>query len=182
MHGKAFASNLTPWQRCVAKAKLAVGATGWVAVGGTTEKGREVLRVARAEYESLRQAGSASRGTIDRAKKSTKIKSKRGARSRPSKRGTRREVLGGRAVRTRGGLAAESLKTNARGCIVSKRKSEQAKRENVIPWAEALKQAKFELGLKGWVVPANGTALHKTALMHYRSRIASAAIQDAMPD
>ena len=77
------------------------------------------------------------------------------------------------------GLTAESLKTNARGCIVSKRKSEKAKRTNVTPWANALKQAKFELGLKGFVLPAKGTAVHARALMHYRSQIASAARQDA---
>ena len=181
MHGKAFASNLTPWLGCVAAAKSALGATGFIAVGGTSEMGREVLKLARAQYESLQQAGWTPGGTtevrarvrppkIDRVKKPMKIKSKCG---------TRAMVRAGHAFQTRGGLTAESLKTNARGCIVSKRKSEKAKRTNVTPWANALKQAKFELGLKGFVLPAKGTAVHARALMHYRSQIASAARQDA---
>merc|ERR1711933_95623 len=80
-------------------------------------------------------------------------------------------VLRGSKARTVGGLKKENLKKNKGGRIVSKAKSDRAKKayagSPLQKWAKACQQAKKELNLKGFVIvggkSAQGRALYAKA-------------------
>ena len=82
-----------------------------------------------------------------------------------SKIGTKAQVYRGTADKTSGGLTREDLKRNSSGNIVSKAKSSVAKSN---PWAEAVSQARKELGITGFVPVKTGSPLYKRAMYLYK--------------
>merc|ERR1712087_209072 len=86
-------------------------------------------------------------------------------------------VLRGTKVKTSGGLKKENLKKNSKGKIVSKARSERAKKayagSALQKWAKACQQARKELDLKGMVCvggkSAQGRALYAKAKAIYKA-------------
>jgi len=83
------------------------------------------------------------------------------------KRGSRRQVLSGTAMKTRGGLSATSLKKNKAGRIVSRKKSEQGKGR---AWPKAVQAARKRLGLEGFV-PVGGSSAEGQKLLSLARRM-----------
>merc|ERR1719301_492524 len=81
------------------------------------------------------------------------------------------QVFRGSKAKTSSGLIATDLIKNARGKIVSKKKSFYAKKRyatSLKDWTVALQKARKALGVTGFVVPKKGTALYKKAKELYR--------------
>merc|ERR1712151_594292 len=86
-------------------------------------------------------------------------------------------VLRGSKVKTSGGLKKENLKKNSSGRIVSKAKSDGAKKRYAgsafQKWTKAVQQARKELNLKGMVAvggkTAQGKALYAKAKAIYKA-------------
>jgi len=75
------------------------------------------------------------------------------------KTGTLREVFYGKKRFTRGGLTKKDLIINARGKVVSKKMSANAKKKNVkaMAWCSSVKQARKELKIVGFIKINRGT-------------------------
>merc|ERR1719375_1885234 len=72
-------------------------------------------------------------------------------------------VFRGTKEKTIGGLTKGDLIKNKYGKVVSKSKSEVAKKlkyKNIKPWIEAVAKARKALGLKGFVAVKKGTPLY----------------------
>merc|ERR1719433_1483403 len=85
-------------------------------------------------------------------------------------------VLRGSKEKTSGGLTKDSLMRNRYGKIVSKKKSAAAKRRyssTLKGWSDALRAARKELGISGFVAvngrTAQGKALYAKAKSFYRA-------------
>merc|ERR1711924_546950 len=86
-------------------------------------------------------------------------------------RGAKARVYNGKMAKTSGGLAKGDLKKNKLGKVVSKAKSEAAKKRwaksPLKAWSDAVKQARKALGLTGFVAirgkTAQGKALYAKA-------------------
>jgi hypothetical protein len=67
---------------------------------------------------------------------------------------TMKQVMAGRADKTRGGLTKDKIVKNAKGRVVSKRKSEQSKGQRSLAirrWSKAVQAARRELDIRGFV-------------------------------
>ena len=126
-----------------------------------------------------RRAKKARRATKarQRIKASKPRKAKRSARKvkrRTKKKiiGSKRRVWSGTAHCTRGGLTKKDLCVNKRGKIVSKRKFLLGKKafQGIKGWLKALKQARKELGLTGFVACRRGTEYYRVAMKYYRKQ------------
>merc|ERR1712020_347239 len=102
---------------------------------------------------------------MKKAMRSSKIAKGRGAKAR---------VFRGQKEKTSGGLTKSSLQKNKDGRIVSKKRSQQGKKnyKHVAKLANAVKQARKALGVKGFVPiggkSAKGQALLKKARSLYK--------------
>merc|ERR1712070_1147045 len=85
------------------------------------------------------------------------MKAMKGARKSTVARGVgaKARVFSGQKVKTSGGLDKSQLKKNKRGKVVSKAASENGKKRFVKnglkAWSDAVKQARKEMGLTGFV-------------------------------
>merc|ERR1711939_615325 len=86
-------------------------------------------------------------------------------------RGAMARVFSGQKAKTSGGLVKTNLRKNIRGKVVSKGRSDHAKKlfvkNGLKAWSEAVKKARKELGLSGFVAikgrSAQGKALYVKA-------------------
>merc|ERR1712084_154893 len=86
-------------------------------------------------------------------------------------------VLRGSKAKTQGGLKKENLKKNKGGKVVSKKRSDRAKKAYVgsalQKWGKAVQAAKKELNLKGFIIvggkSAQGRALYAKAKALYKA-------------
>merc|ERR1712083_1043525 len=87
--------------------------------------------------------------------------------------GSYRKVWNGTKMYTKGGLMKKDLMENKRGKIVSKKASMRAaKSGGISKWCSAMKQARKELGVTGFVTinrGAQGVALYKAAKAIYNA-------------
>jgi hypothetical protein len=97
----------------------------------------------------------------------TSRKKSRSSSHAERKRGSRRQVLSGKAKKTPGGLSATSLKKNKAGRIVSRKKSEQSKSR---AWPKAVQAARKRLGLQGFV-PVGGSSAEGQKLLSLARRM-----------
>jgi len=85
----------------------------------------------------------------------------------------RSQVLKGKKVRTSGGLKASDLRRNADGKIVSKKRSELAKKNfrksGLSKWFAAVKQARKQMGVKGFRPVGGNTQSGQALLKKVRS-------------
>merc|ERR1719486_145179 len=78
-------------------------------------------------------------------------------------------VFRGTKAKTATGLTKSDLIKNKYGKIVSKKKSQLAKKNNFIKgWTTAVQKARKALGLKGFVAIKKGSALYKKAKEFYQ--------------
>merc|ERR1719265_1286179 len=85
--------------------------------------------------------------------------------------GAKARVFSGKKVKTSGGLKKSDLKVNKNGKVVSKASSDRAKKmfekNGIKEWCMAVKKARKELGLTGFVAikgrTAQGKALYAQA-------------------
>ncbi|KAL9139047.1 Dinoflagellate/viral nucleoprotein (DVNP) [Amphidinium carterae] len=84
----------------------------------------------------------------------------------PKKVGKKASVFKGTKEKTSGGLTKSKLTKNKRGKVVSKAASAQGKKayNHIKKWAEALKKARKELGIKGFVPIGGKTKAGKDLL------------------
>merc|ERR1712098_553798 len=102
-----------------------------------------------------------------KAAKKKPTKKRRKAKKKPvSKRVARSRVWRGKAGKSKGGLSKASFTKNKHGKIVSKKRSEIA-RKRLGKWVAACMKARKELKLKGFVACKKGTAYYKAAKKHY---------------
>merc|ERR1712139_30572 len=99
-------------------------------------------------------------GAMKAMKKKTVSKIATGKRAKSS-------VFKGGKEKTSGGLTKADLVVNARGKVVSKKASTEAKKRYknspLKVWAEAVQKARKELSVKGFVAIKKGSALYKKA-------------------
>jgi len=80
----------------------------------------------------------------------------------------RSQVLKGKKAKTSGGLKASDLRRNADGKVVSKKRSDWAKKNfrksGLIKWFAAVKQARKQMGVKGFR-PVGGQTQSGQALL-----------------
>merc|ERR1711879_409907 len=130
------------------------------------------------------KAPKAAKSTKPRAPKRKAVrkskKARRTVKPRKPKRVTRkmmtgsfRKVWNGTKTYTAGGLTKADLKMNARGKIVSKKASARAdKMKAFAGWTTAVKQARKEMGITGFVLMnrgAQGTALYARCKELYKA-------------
>merc|ERR1719329_449141 len=74
-------------------------------------------------------------------------------------------VFLGKKSKTKSGITKSDLTKNKNGRIVTKKKSAAGKKafKYIKGWADALKKARAELGVKGFVAIKKGSALYKKA-------------------
>merc|ERR1719510_636391 len=80
-------------------------------------------------------------------------------------------VMQGKNEKTAGGLTKTDLTRNSRGKYVSKKKVAHGKKmfaKGLGKWNAAVKKARKELGLKGFVGVKKGSALHTKATQLYK--------------
>merc|ERR1712093_489200 len=78
-------------------------------------------------------------------------------------------VFRGSKAKTVGGLTSSDLVKNKYGKIVSKKRSQFAKKNNFIKgWTTAVQKARKALGLKGFVAIKKGSPLYKKAKEFYQ--------------
>jgi hypothetical protein len=121
----------------------------------------------RATKRRARRA--ARRATKPRkAKKRASRKEKR--KTKKSQTGSLRQVWNGTAKYTKGGLMKQDLCVNKRGKVLSKKRALSARRafENILPWLKAVKRARKELGLEGFVPCKRGTKYYQLAKKYYK--------------
>merc|ERR1712083_704907 len=83
--------------------------------------------------------------------------------------GSMRRVWSGTAMYTKGGLMKKDLCINKRGKVVSKRMMKHGKKsyKSIKEWTNALKLARKQLGLKGFVACKKGTEYYAIAKKIY---------------
>ena len=90
-------------------------------------------------------------------------------------RGAKARVFRGKKAKTQGGLTKEKLTKNKRGKVVSKAASAHAKKQwvknGLKAWADAVKKARKELGVKGFVAIGGKTAAGKALYAKAKSLI-----------
>ena len=81
----------------------------------------------------------------------------------------RASVFSGTKTRTQGGLKKSDLMRSKTGKIVTKAQHAAGKKayNRIKGWTVAVKKARKDLGVKGFVVVKKGTALYKAAKAHY---------------
>lgn len=90
-----------------------------------------------------------------------------------TKRGSRIKVVRGTAESTTGGLKKGDLVKSKSGLVVSRKKSEQARRNynaagsGIKKWSGAYKKARMDLGVTGFEPPKKGTELYKLTRKYY---------------
>merc|ERR1712098_648341 len=99
------------------------------------------------------------------AKKPTKKRRKAKAK-KVSARVARNRLFSGKGTKSKGGLSKASFTKNKHGRIVSKKRSEIA-RKRLGKWVAACMKARKELKLKGFVACKKGSAYYKAAKKHY---------------
>jgi len=115
-------------------------------------------------------------------KVATKPRSKTAARAQKSKkkaikkRGTKRDVIAGRALKTSGGLTKKDFRQTKHGKWVSKKKSKGAKGNK---WIIAVGKARKELGITGFVQMKKGTKFYKRAKAIYNGAKPKSAARSA---
>ena len=91
--------------------------------------------------------------------------------TKKSQTGSMRQVWNGTRTYTKGGLTKASLMMNKRGKVVSKKASAKAKKNGgITKWCAAMKKARKELGITGFVKinrGAQGVALYKLAKKYH---------------
>jgi len=143
----------------------------------TTRRAARKARVARKPKAPKRTARKvkATKGKKAKAAKKPKAPKKLAKKVRKPKRvtkksqtGSRRKVWNGSAIYTKGGLTKKDLMLNPNGKLVSKKSRARASRnsDHIKKWVAALKQARKEMGITGFLIinrGAQGTALYKRA-------------------
>merc|ERR1711972_320485 len=117
------------------------------------------MKAAAMKKSGMKKAGAMK---ARKAKKVSVIAKGKGAMAR---------VFSGKKAKTQGGLSRENLVKNKRGKVVSKKKSALSKQRfassGLKAWADAVKKARKELGLTGFVAiggkSAAGKALYAKA-------------------
>ena len=81
----------------------------------------------------------------------------------------RASVFSGTKTKTQGGLEKSDLMRSKTGKIVTKAQHAAGKKayNRIKGWTVAVKKARKELGVKGFVAVRKGTALYKAAKAHY---------------
>jgi len=101
-----------------------------------------------------------------------KMSMKKMAMKKVSKVGRKHAVLKGNKEKTVGGLKKSDLKLNKQGKVVSKKRSDNAKKHfknRIAPWANAFKAARKALGIKGFVPNGGKTKRGQELLAKTRS-------------
>lgn len=99
-----------------------------------------------------------------KAKKAKKVKKAKTV-------GKKWQVWKGTRVKTVGGLIKKDLMMNKNGKIVSKKQSQRAKKNGgVKKWCAAIKQARKEMNLQGFVACKKGTSYYKRVKAIYAAK------------
>ena len=122
-----------------------------------------------------RRKVAARRARVPRAPKrkrtTRRVTKKRVTRRKKIVVGSMRRVFNGTADRTGGGLTKKDLCKNKRGKIVSIKSRKNAmkkfKTSGLGKWIAAVKRARKELGLTGFVACKKGTAFYKLTRKYY---------------
>ena len=156
---------MNSWLSCVKAAKQDLGLTGWVATGGSSEAGKQLLLLAREKYDLVKASKHMKTVKTMKTMKIMKRRKRKTTTRKPNKRRltTKAMVLRGVLPKTKGGLKSEDLVKNSRGKIVSRKKSAGARSENLLRWQRAIALAKTKLNLQGFVKIAKGSQLYSTA-------------------
>jgi len=95
-------------------------------------------------------------------KKTMKVMKVMKALKKKSKVGSKSQVLSGKRLRTKGGIKADDLMKNKEGKVVSKKRNAIGLKAyaNLAAWVDACKQARNELGLKGFVAVKKETEFY----------------------
>ncbi|MFC4290734.1 hypothetical protein ACFOYZ_29805 [Neobacillus cucumis] len=123
---------------------------------------KAVMKKAAAMKSGMKKAGAMKSMKVMKAKKVSVIARGKGAKAR---------VFSGRKEKTGSGLTKEKLMRNKAGKVVSKKRSAHAKQQwvknGLKAWADAVKKARKELGITGFVAiggkSAAGKALYAKA-------------------
>merc|ERR1719272_2239349 len=87
-------------------------------------------------------------------------------------RGAKARVFKGSKAKTSGGLTKADIIKNKRGKYVSRKASNRSKNSKggkaIIRWSQAFKQARKNLGVKGFKACKKGSALYKETLKLYK--------------
>ena len=83
-----------------------------------------------------------------------------------NKRSGRKLVVNGKSHKTTGGLTIADLVTNKNDKVVSKKKSEQGKKNL---WPRAVAVSRLKLQLSGWVAIKKGTPLYELVVKFYKA-------------
>lgn len=124
---------------------------------------RSARRVTR---KAARKAKTPKAPKRRRTARRTARKARRASRkSRKPKVGSMRKVWNGTAAKTGGGLTKKDLCLNKNGKVVSKKAlshgKKQFKNSALSKWGAAMKKARKELGITGFVACKKGTPLYK---------------------
>merc|ERR1712066_23183 len=123
---------------------------------------KAAMKAAAMKKSGMKKAGATKARKAMKAKKVSVIAKGKGAMAR---------VFSGKKAKTQGGLSKENLVKNKRGKVVSKKRSALSKKRfassGLKAWSDAVKKARKELGLTGFVAiggkSAAGKALYAKA-------------------
>ncbi len=129
-------------------------------------------RVSRKRRKAARKAATpkAPRRRVTRKRRSSKRRATRRRVARKAKKAKKPKTVGkkwqvwkGTRVKTVGGLTKKDLMLNKSGKVVSKKKSMLTKKRKggITNWCAAVKQARKEMSLTGFVACKKGTAFYK---------------------
>ena len=128
--------------------------------------------VAASAMKAMKTGMKAMKKGMKTGMKKSMKKSMKGMKKRAMKKsvtakgkGAKARVFGGKKEKTASGLTKEKLTRNKRGKVVSKAKAAHSKKlfvsNGLKAWADAVKKARQELGLKGFVAIGGKTAAGK---------------------
>ena len=137
-------------------------------------------RVSRKRRKAARKAATpkAPRRRVSRKRRSSKRRATRRRVARKAKKAKKAKTVGkkwqvwkGTRVKTVGGLTKKGLMMNKNGKVVSKKQSQRAKKNGgVKKWCAAIKQARKEMNLQGFVACKKGTPYYKRVKAIYAAK------------
>lgn len=116
---------------------------------------------------------------MSRKRRSSKRRATRRRVARKAKKAKKAKTVGkkwqvwkGTRVKTVGGLTKKDLMMNKHGKVVSKKKSMLSKKRKggILNWCAAIKQARKEMNLQGFVACKKGTSYYKRVKAIYTAK------------
>ena len=140
----------------------------------TTTRRRRRRRASTPKAPRRRATKRSSRRRASKRRARRRVTRKARKAKKPAKVGKAWQVWKGTRERTVGGLKKKDLVMSKSGKIVSKKKAQLARswmksKSGIGAWCVAVKQARKELGLTGFVACKKGTAFYKRVNAIYRA-------------